>query len=67
MTLSDHHIVIAELNIKNLVKVGRFYWKLNTKSLELDGIENEFKNTWGYLCKTKNISFLAVVLKWGNG
>lgn len=54
MTLSDHHIVIADLNVSTSIKVGRFYWELNTKLLDLVNIENEFKATWVYLCRSKN-------------
>ena len=53
MTISDHHIVIAELNINSNIKVGRFYWKLNTKLLEMDNIENEFTIMWNNLRRAK--------------
>ena len=53
MTISDHHCVVAEIDLNISVKIGRSYWKLNTELLELDNIENDFKHLWNNLCKYK--------------
>ena len=41
MTLSDHHCVIAKINLDISMKLGNFYWKLNTALLEQENIEDE--------------------------
>ena len=41
---SDHHGVIVDINLNMDIKMGKFYWKLNTKLLEDEYIEDEFRN-----------------------
>ena len=53
MTISDHHCVVAEINLDLPPRLGRPNWKLNTKLLELRNIENEFKVIWDRLCTFK--------------
>ena len=65
LSFSDHSSVITEFNLDCNISLGKFYWKLNTKLLELDDIEVEFKYYWDNLCKEKH---LHVNLNewWGN-
>ena len=53
-TISDHSCVIAEIDMDIKVSLGKFYWKLNTKLLELDNMENEFAFFWDNLIKSKD-------------
>ena len=43
---SDHHGVIIDINLNGGIEMGRFYWKLNTKLLDDEHIEHEFKNEY---------------------
>ena len=43
---SDHHGVIINITFENIVEMGKYYWKLNTKLLE-----HEFKNEYNKMVK----------------
>ena len=53
MSISDHHCVIANLNLKTPIRMGKGHWKLNINLLELPDIEAEFKVIWDRLCTYK--------------
>ena len=46
VSFSDHSSVIMNLEIPNIPKIGRYYWKLNVELLERDDIKEKFKNEW---------------------
>ena len=54
VSFSDHHGVIVDISFDPGVDMGKFYWKLNTKLLEDEDIELEFKNEWDKLVKFKS-------------
>ena len=54
ISISDHHCVIADVNLNTSIKIGRFYWKLNTNLLECEDIEEEFKILWNRMCNYKS-------------
>ena len=39
ISFSDHNSVIAEVDVKCNIGMGKYYWKLNTRLLEIDEIE----------------------------
>ena len=42
VSFSDHSSVIMNLEIPNIPKIGRYYWKLNVELLERDNIKEKF-------------------------
>ena len=46
VSFSDHSSVIMNLEIPNIPKIGRYYWKLNVELLERDDIKEKFKDEW---------------------
>ena len=44
VSFSDHLGVLMSLELPNLPKIGRYYWKLNVEMLERDDIKEKFKN-----------------------
>ena len=46
VSFSDHSSVIMNLEVPNIPKIGRYYWKLNVELLERDDIKEKFKNEW---------------------
>ena len=54
ITFSDHHGVIIDISLNMNIEMGRFYWKLNTKLLEDDYIEDEFIYAWNIIMKNRN-------------
>ena len=55
VTISDHSCVITKINLDCNISLGKFYWKLNNKLLELENIEEEFAKFWYFLCKEKKL------------
>ena len=54
ISFSDHHGVIIDISLNNNIEMGRFYWKLNTKLLEDEYIEIDFRNAWAKMLTNKN-------------
>ena len=54
ISFSDHHGVFIEINLKCSVQLGNFYWKLNTKLLQSENIDEDFNIVWNNLCNIKN-------------
>ena len=51
---SDHHGVIINITFENIVEMGKYYWKLNTKLLDDIQVEHEFKNEYNKMVKFKS-------------
>ena len=54
ISFSDHNCVIGEVDVNCNIGIGRYYWKLNTKLLELNGIEQDFSVVWNRMLQYKN-------------
>ena len=55
VSISDHSCVITDMNLDCNISLGKFYWKRNTKLLELENIEEEFSKKLGISCEMKKI------------
>ena len=51
---SDHHGVIIDINLNMYITMGKFYWKLNTKLLDDEFIEDEFRSAWNIMLRDRN-------------
>lgn len=49
VNLSDHSCVQMSLDLPNVPKVGKFYWKLNASLLDNSEIKDSFKEEWDRL------------------
>ena len=48
-SLSDHSCIKFNLNIPNIPKPGKYFWKLNVSLLSIPEIDDKFKEKWIYL------------------
>ena len=53
VTISDHSCVMTEIDMDYNISLGKFYWKLNIKLLDLENIEDDFVFFWNNLLKLK--------------
>ena len=49
VNFSDHSCVQMSLDLPNVPKVGKFYWKMNVSLLDIPDVENSFKVEWDKL------------------
>ena len=49
VNFSDHSCVQMSLDMPNVPKVGKFYWKLNVSLLDNENIKTSFKKEWDRL------------------
>ncbi|CAL4118487.1 unnamed protein product, partial [Meganyctiphanes norvegica] len=54
VSFSDHSCVWTELNLNDIPKRGKGYWKMNISLLEDNEIRDSFKLQWDKMCKDKN-------------
>ena len=47
--MSDHSCVRFNLNLPNIPKPGKYYWKLNVSLLKIPNVINKFADIWGSL------------------
>ena len=47
--LSDHSCVKFNLNLPNIPKPGKYYWKLNVSLLKIPDVVKKFRDKWGIL------------------
>ena len=62
LSFSDHSCVMMNLEIPDLPKMGKYYWKLNVTLLDRKDIKEKFKIEWGKI-KTF-ISFYDSINTW---
>ena len=46
VSFSDHAAVIMKMNLSNITKKGKFYWKMNVNLLKSEEIKESFKEFW---------------------
>ena len=46
VSFSDHSGVVMEINLPNIPKIGKYFWKLNVSLLDDDNIKNRFRKEW---------------------
>ena len=54
VSFSDHSCVQTELNLSEIPKKGRGYWKMNTSLLDNEEIKEKFKKEWVKMTSVKN-------------
>ena len=54
VNFSDHSSILTDIEITNIPKTGKYYWKLNTSILEIENIENAFKDECERIKTSKN-------------
>ena len=54
VNFSDHSSILTDIEITNIPKTGKYYWKLNTSILEMENIEYAFKDEWERIKTSKN-------------
>ena len=54
LDFTDHSCVICKIDIDTIPKCGKYYWKLNTTLLELEGITEMFQIEWDKIRSSKN-------------
>ena len=54
VSFSDHSVVFSTIEVDGNFVVGRAYWKLNVKLLELENIEEGFEDLWARIIKLKH-------------
>lgn len=52
VSFSDHSSVMMKLELPNIPKIGKYYWKLNVELLDRKDIKEKFNIEWG---KMKNV------------
>ena len=54
VSFSDHSAVFTTIKVDRDFEVGKSYWKLNVSLLEIENIEEDFEELWGYITKFKH-------------
>ena len=62
ISFSDHNMVLVKLNVKNM-KVGKGFWRLNTKILDFEETKENFSVLWSHIVRKKD-SFDSILLWW---
>ena len=54
VTFSDHSCVYLDIEIPNMPKTGKYYWKMNTSLLKNENIRSKFIDEWENIRKSKS-------------
>ena len=54
VNFSDHSCVQTSLNLPDIPKKGKGYWKMNTSLLDKEGVKEKFKKEWVKMGSVKN-------------